>query len=131
MRARRIVEQLLQEATLNPVLLWPVEYLARRIAERMEDVAPGERLEHEKALGEIFQAFHRNKKPIQTPDEKWWMPFPYGWRLIGNGKRVITIISPKQVCAEIYTENPFISNIHKTYWRGILGKLMDERDKSA
>jgi hypothetical protein len=116
--ARRIVGELLEEAILLPVQRWNFRHLIERYAERLEKIPMLERPDHARAVEGMFVRFRLNTKPITVGDAAWWMPFPMGWRLIGENDQVKSILDPTQTITVERVENPLLSSSDQTYWRG-------------
>ena len=94
--ARRIVEELLDEAILLPVQRWAFKHLAERYAVRLEKIPMPERLEHMRAIEQMIERFRNNRNPITVGDAAWWMPFPKGWRLLGENDQAKTLTCPRK-----------------------------------
>lgn len=115
--ARRIVEELLDEAILLPVQRWAFRHLAERYAMRLEKIPMPERLDHMRAVEQMIERFRNNRKPITVGDGAWWMPFPMGWRLLGENDQAKTLILPSETIAAERVENPFLDPGDTAYWR--------------
>lgn len=115
--ARRIVEELLDEAILLPVQRWAFKHMAERFAERLEKLPIGERKQNADAILLMIDRFRNNRKPITVGDGAWWMPFPMGWRLLGENDQAKTLILPSETIAAERVENPFLDPGDTTYWR--------------
>lgn len=91
-----------------------MEQYAKRIEEIPEDV----RKDHMRDIEAQFRAFRANRAPITVSDKAWWMPFPFGWRLLGENDQAKTIITPAQTIVADKVENPFLPEVHQSWWRG-------------
>ncbi len=116
-RALRIVEQLLDEAILAPYVQWDLDHLKEQYAERIMLIPASIRPAHMLDIEANFLAFHANTEPIIVGDGKWWMPFPFGWRLCGDNSVVKTILDPSRTIATERVENPFLPLVHRSWWR--------------
>lgn len=118
-RAQHIVEQLLDEAVLLPVSRWAFKHLAEQYGKRLLKITPDHvRREHAKDIEACIAAFRQNPRPITVGDGAWWMPFPYGWRLLGENDQAKTLIGPSETISAERIENPYLPEVHKSYWRG-------------
>lgn len=103
---------------LLPVQRWAFKHLAERYAKRLEKIQMPERLDHMRAIEAMIQQFRKNTKPITVGDAEWWMPFPLGWRLLGENDQAKTLLSPTETISAEVVENPFLSPADRTWWRG-------------
>ena len=55
---------------------------------------------------------------IMVPHTYWWMAFPYGHRVAGEGRYINTCINKTATVASIEVYNPKLTELHRTYWRG-------------
>jgi hypothetical protein len=115
--ARQIVEQLLEEAILAPYAQWDLRHLMKQYKIKLLRIPDNVRADHAKDVLENIVAFSKNTRPITVGDDKWWMPFPYGWRLGGTGQRVKTVMEPSETIATERVENPFLPEVHRSWWR--------------
>jgi hypothetical protein len=121
--ARRLVEQLLDEALMAPVKEWrfaSAYHLVDQYKRRLEKIFPiALREQHALAIEANIRAFRENTAPVVVGDENWWMPFPFRWKLIGHNSLVNTIYSPFETVMRDseQVDNPFLTEVQKTHWR--------------
>lgn len=116
--AQQIVEQLLEEATLAPYAQWDLRHLVKQYRVKLERIPEDVRADHAKDVLENIAAFSKNTAPITVSDKMWWIPFPYGWRLCGTGPVVKTVLEPSETIVADKVDNPFLPEVHKSWWRG-------------
>lgn len=115
--ARRIVEELLDEAILLPVQRWAFKHLAERFAQRLEKLPISERKHNAEAVLSMVDRFRNNRQPITVGDAAWWMPFPLGWRLLGENDQAKTLILPSETISAEEVDNPLLSASERTWWK--------------
>lgn len=110
---------------MSPVEQWNLTlslHIIRQFKARLAKIHPASMRDmHAKAIAENIAAFRRSKTPVVVGDGKWWMPFPFRWRLLGENSAVNTIIGPTETIGTEQVENPFLPEVHKTHWREIYG----------
>ena len=80
-----------------------------------ESVQPSEWKDFTENLAEIS---HKDMT-VMVPITCWWMAFPYGHRIAGEGQEVKTVVGKEKAApATVEVLNPRLADIHRTYWRG-------------
>jgi len=115
--ARLVIAQLLEEAILSHPSQWDLPHLAKQYRIRLKRIPEDMRAAHAAAIEANFGAFHKNRTLITVGDGQWWMPFPFGWRLCGDGVLVKTILEPSETIATEMVKNPLLPEVHKSWWR--------------
>lgn len=115
---------ILQEGRLKKPDEWPDfrKHLWPRFRKRVIDEGNEEWLTD---ILENVRALAIGSTAVATPEPElpknpagfWWMPLPFGCRLLGEREVATSILHPSQTIIRPMICNPYLPEVHRTYWR--------------